>query len=910
MSPRLNLRIALLAAIASSGLAVSTHAADGTWTALSGGSASGTWSVPGNWASTVVADGAGFTADFNTLDITAASTVTLTAPVTIGNLTFGDTATGTAASWIISNGGTPANTLTLSATTPTITVNALGTGQSVAIDAVVAGTNGLTKTGMGTLVLNNGSNSYTGTISNANMSVPQFGNQTFSTVVSRGRLVLGSATAAGAGNILVNDVGGGTGLLNLNGLAVANAVALNGDTYLHNTNLATAATLNGNITIRNYGRIGGSTASEAGAVVVNGNLNFYAASTILYAGSSGAIVTLNGSSNNGSITVQAGTLRALDGVNITSSSTLRVGFASGAAHYGGIFETSGNFVRAVGGGAGLVSLGGTAAAASNSTSIGFSAFGGDLTVALGGLATPTNLTWGSTNFLEATSTLVLNAATANSVLTFTNALDLNAATRTVSVNGSTAIISGNLTNSTGTAGLTKTGAGILSLTGINTYNGDTTISAGTLRGNTASLPGAIVNNAALIFDQASDATFSPIISGTGTFEKSGAGVLTLGGINTFSGNAQVSQGALKLGDNAALGTTAGYTTVSSGAALDLNGKNINGELVKISGTGIGSTGALVNTSGTSAIGVRLELLAAASIGGTGRIDTTFNGTVINAGTNTITKTGANQFTINVGTTSMGTFNIDQGSVVVVNSSTPLGNTTYGTNVATGASLGFYNSLGTEAANSEAITLANGAELAGTQADSLNTLNGSITLSGGTANIRVENAGASATLKLGGIITGTGGINKVSLGTLLLTGVNTYTGNTTVTGGAITVSDNAELRFKIQGNGVNNGITGPGAITLDGDFRFDLTTAGTTVGNSWQIIDVTTLTETFGGTFQALSTIGSFSNNSGIWTIAENGVIYEFSQSSGLLSVVPEPSTWLLLAFGLTFVVTLRRRRSA
>lgn len=882
-----HLRIALICAITSLGIATQIKAADGTWTALSGGSASGAWTLPGNWSGSVVASGAGFTADFSTLDITATSTVTLDAAVTIGNLTFGDTATGSAANWIVGNGGTPANTLTLSAATPTITVNALGTGSSVTVGAVIEGTSGLVKSGAGKLILNS-ANTYSGTLTNVNFGARQFG-----TIVNRGRLVLGNATAAGTGDILAVQ-GAGTAILDLNGQTVSNNIALYADTYLENSNTGTAAVINGGVTISNYGRIGSVSGDGTGTVIVNGNLAFANSGHTAYFNLAGGLTILNGTNGAGIYTVQGGTLRANDGTGLNSSGRLNIA--------GGVFETGVNFTRTLGAGAGLVDVGGASTAATN----GFSAYGGAVTVALGGLSTPTAITWGTGNFLTSTSTLVLNAATADNTITFANAVNLNGATRTITVNASTAIVSGNLTNSTGTAGLTKTGAGILSLTGTNSYNGDTTISAGTLRGNVASLPGAIVNNAALIFDQATDATFSPIISGTGTFEKTGAGVLTLSGVNTFSGNALVSQGSVKLGDNAALGTTGGYTTVASGAALDLNGKNVGGELVKISGTGISGAGALVNTSGSSATGLRLELLAAASIGGTGRMDTTFNGTVINAGTNTITKTGTGQFTINVGTTSMGTFNIDQGSVVVVNSATPLGNTSFGTNVANGASLQFFNSTGATITNSENITLANGAELAGTTATSINALGGGITLSSGTASIRVENSGIG-TLRLDGIITGAGGINKVSLGTLLLTGVNTYTGNTTVTGGAVNVADNAELRFKIQGNGVNNGIAGSGSITIDGDFRFDLTTAGTTVGNSWNIINVTGLTETFGATFQARSTLGNFSNNSGLWTIAENGVSYEFSQTTGLLTVVPEPSTWLLLALGLTFVVTLRRR---
>ena len=108
------------------GAAQFAEAATGTWTNTAGG----TWSNAdtGNWAGGIVADGSGNTANFNTLDITATTTVSLGEPRTIGNLIFDDTDNTTVARWILDNGGSASNILTLSGAAPTITVNTLGAG--------------------------------------------------------------------------------------------------------------------------------------------------------------------------------------------------------------------------------------------------------------------------------------------------------------------------------------------------------------------------------------------------------------------------------------------------------------------------------------------------------------------------------------------------------------------------------------------------------------------------------------------------------------------------------------------------------------------------------------------------------------------------------------------------------------
>ena len=80
----------------------------------------------------------------------------------------------------------------------------------------------------------------------------------------------------------------------------------------------------------------------------------------------------------------------------------------------------------------------------------------------------------------------------------------------------------------GAGDLVKLGAGTLVLTGTNAY-GNTRVEAGTLVGNTDSIRGNLQNNGFVVFDQASSGTFGGDISGSGEATKTGAGVLTLSG---------------------------------------------------------------------------------------------------------------------------------------------------------------------------------------------------------------------------------------------------------------------------------------------------------------------------------------------------------------------------------------------
>ena len=111
--------------------------------------------------------------------------------------------------------------------------------------------------------------------------------------------------------------------------------------------------------------------------------------------------------------------------------------------------------------------------------------------------------------------------------------------------------------SSGVGGLTKVGAGTLTLNGINDWSGTTTVSGGVLAGTTNSISGGtIVNNASLVYDQDFDGTAAQSISGTGSLTKLGTGTVTQTGVTDYSGDTLIQEGMLALsGVDASLGNS-------------------------------------------------------------------------------------------------------------------------------------------------------------------------------------------------------------------------------------------------------------------------------------------------------------------------------------------------------------------
>ncbi|MFM7891288.1 MAG: beta strand repeat-containing protein, partial [Actinomycetota bacterium] len=142
------------------------------------------------------------------------------------------------------------------------------------------------------------------------------------------------------------------------------------------------------------------------------------------------------------------------------------------------------------------------------------------------------------------------------------------------------------------------------ITGLMTLAADTEIQSdsGTLTFDPSS-GSAITGTFNLSFDANTGnvSVADPIATSTGTLTKTGSGTLTLSNANTYTGDTTISAGVVAISNNTALGTTAGSTTVASGAALSVSNNVSVAEAITISGTGISSGGAIRNTANSNTL---------------------------------------------------------------------------------------------------------------------------------------------------------------------------------------------------------------------------------------------------------------------------------------------------------------------
>jgi autotransporter-associated beta strand protein len=165
-------------------------------------------------------------------------------------------------------------------------------------------------------------------------------------------------------------------------------------------------------------------------------------------------------------------------------------------------------------------------------------------------------------------------------------------------------------------------------------------------------------------------------------------------------------------------------------------------------------------------------------------------------------------------------------------------------------------------------------------------------------------GGATSLRVG--LQATSGSVFTATGKLTLSGAHTYTGNTVIGQNSGLVSldltNTSSLNFKLGDNNVGTKIVGlfpqtTGTVTLNGTFNIDLSTAARAHNNSWALVDVANLNETYGANFQLAAPFSETS--AGVWTyndgLVPNGV-WTFTESTGVLMFQeaagrPPVTTW-------------------
>jgi fibronectin-binding autotransporter adhesin len=814
----------------------------GTWT----GTTSGDWGNSANWSGNNIASGTGAVADFSTLNISSVLTVTLDSPRTSGTLLFGDTS-GANGGWTLTS-----STLTLATSSgvPTISVTGLGNNQfygtaAATISSVIAGSNGLNKSGTSALVLS-AANTYSGTtVAGAGYLVLNHNSALGSTSgvsVSNGAgLAIGSGVTAGAGTTVSlngSGVGSDGALLAISGGTgtwAGNVNNVGSRIGYQNSSLVITGTISGSgLSISGYGGDTPNTQATAYGITISAPATYSGATTIIRGilknGVDNALptgTTLDIHSSNNAAATQSATFD-LNGFNQTvavlqsggvlgghgnaylqnSSATTKTFTANQASNttFFGIIQGNLAFTKS---GAGNLTLTPTWLTGSGTTWVtGTNTFSGDTLVSGGTLTLGNaNALFGSTFDTSGAGTLSFGSLTA---ATFGGLK--NSGTVTLTNSGSAIALSVGGTNAsstfagrlTGLGGLTKVGSGTLTLTGTaSDYSGNTAVSAGTLLlSNTAAIPGivtagrySVAANATLATGTAfTDATLQSMI-GTGNFAANGVlGVDTAAGNRTFSSS---------------LTGTVGLA-VSGGSGLTLSASNALGAITLTSSTlTLSSTNALGGSGNVTVNGGTIEWTPATDTNysfirnfvTTGSGATFRNNTPANAqlafgnlsGTGSVTfASGSAQGLIvtNANSYSGGTI-IKPGAIIAVTSDSGFGS---GPVTLEGGNL--RSSQGTPRTVGNAVSLAGNVTFfaSGDAVDNNLLFTGSMTITGATRTVDVSmspRAGATGIFFNGPIGDGGNALGLVKTGTsmLILGGANTYTGTTTLAAGTLRL-DNA------------------------------------------------------------------------------------------------------------------------
>jgi fibronectin-binding autotransporter adhesin len=658
------------------------------------------------------------------------------------------------------------NSLTFAVTGYTLTggsINLTGSGGSIGvgtgsatINSILTGSNGLTKTGTGLLTLG-GANTY------AN-----------GTTISGGSLSVGSTARLGSGPVTLAGtlVYGGT---------VANNLIVGASTVSLAPSGGSATMLSGSLTGSGVVDFSGPAASQT---FMAGDLSAFGGT--LAFGTTGSGVWFNGSTGTAAAFI-AGTGDVLAFASTAvGARTYNLGELTGAA--GSRIYTSSHTANTITLSIGALNVSSTfagtiqndALSPTDATStIGLTKVGsGGLT--LSGSNTFTGLTainsgvlgLGSSGALAGTGSITFGGGTlqfsAKNTRDYAARVVASTAAIAIDTNGQGVTFAGRLAASN-SGGLTKLGAGALTLAASEAYSGNTTISGGTLQigngGSGASIGATptVLDNACLVFNHGDSVSFAAVITGSGSLTQAGSGRLSLTNSNSYSGGTTLSGGTLSPGNAASLGS--GPIMLAGGTLL--NGTTLANNMI----AAVSTTSTITPTSGSSSVfSGSLAGSGVVNFSGGGGVQTFVNGDLsVFRGTLGFGTSGSRVwFNGSTGTATI--FNAGAGDIFAF-ASTAVGTQTYNLGALSGAAGShIYSSPGT----GNAVTLSIGA----------------VSISSSFAGT-IQDDSLSATDTTSII-----GLSKVGSGTFTLSGSNTYTGVTAIDAGVLALGNGAAL----AGNG--------------------------------------------------------------------------------------------------------------
>ena len=289
-----------------------------------------------------------------------------------------------------------------------------------------------------------------------------------------------------------------------------------------------------------------------------------------------------------------------------------------------------------------------------------------------------------------------------------------------------------------------------------------------------------------------DISIAAAISGPGGLVKNGPGELSLSGSNSYDGAVTVNAGYLGVDNDWALGSTNAGTTVGSSAVLLVRANSHVGlEALSLNGSGVSGWGALSARTGSNSWAGNVTLAGNSTVYVYSGDSLNLSGSVGGAGD--LTKTGTGTLIFSGGTAnSYGDTFVNAGTLALAKSTA---------NVACRGTLVIGDSMG--GAGADVVRVEGPAQIHDQTAVTVSS-SGTLDVSGVSASEVIGSLAGSGHVVLGskrldagkndasttyaGLISGAGGsFYKQGLGTMTLSGDNTYSGETAVLQGTLLVN---------------------------------------------------------------------------------------------------------------------------